>query len=141
MNINKEDIYIGLDKVSKDNAILMAGNALVNNGYVKKSYIDTMFSREKITSTYIGNGVGIPHGTDEGKKEVLQSGVVILQFKEGIEYNNEIAHLVIGIAGKGNDHLDILSELAVELSDESKVDKLVQANSADEFLELISKGN
>ena len=77
--LNENNIFLGLDSVSKEEAITLAGRKLVENGYVKEEYIPAMLEREKVMTTYMGMGVAIPHGVNEAKKEILSSGIVILQ--------------------------------------------------------------
>lgn len=133
----KENIFLGLDSVSKEDAIVLAGQKLVENGYVNENYIEAMLEREKLMTTFMGMGVAIPHGVNEAKKEVKESGIVILQFPEGVDFDGEKAHLVIGIAGVGNEHLEILSNIAVVLDDEL-TDRLKNSTSKDEVLEAFA---
>ena len=133
----KENIFLGLDSVSKEDAIVLAGQKLVENGYVNENYIEAMLEREKLMTTFMGMGVAIPHGVNEAKKEVKESGIVILQFPEGVDFDGEKAHLVIGIAGDGNEHLEILSNIAVVLDDEL-TDRLKNSTSKDEVLEAFA---
>ena len=129
----KENIFLGLDSISKEDAIVLAGKKLVENGYVNENYIDAMLEREKIMTTFMGMGVAIPHGVNEAKKEVKNSGMVILQFPEGVDFDGEKAHLVIGIAGVGNEHLEILSNIAVALDDDL-TDRLKDSTDKEEIL-------
>ena len=85
--LNENNIFLGLDSVSKEEAITLAGRKLVENGYVKEEYILAMLEREKVMTTYMGMGVAIPHGVNEAKKEILSSGIVILQFPNGIDFD------------------------------------------------------
>lgn len=133
----KENIFLGLDTVTKEEAIVLAGKKLVENGYVNENYIDAMLEREKIMTTFMGMGVAIPHGVNEAKKEVKNSGIVILQFPEGVDFDGEKAHLVIGIAGVGNEHLEILSNIAVVLDDDL-TDRLKDSTDKDEILEAFA---
>ena len=105
--------------VDKFEAIKMAGNLLVDNGYVEEKYIEAMIQREKDLSTYIGQGIAIPHGVNAAKDKVKKSGIVVLQFPQGIDFGEGIAYLVIGIAGRGNEHLAIISGLAEAMLDEN----------------------
>lgn len=139
MSLNKkvlceENIVLGLKSVSKEEAIVMTGQKLFENGYVKEEYIEAMLEREKIMTTYMGMGVAIPHGVNEAKKEILSSGIVILQFPEGVDFDGEKAYLMIGIAGVGNEHLEILSNIAIVLDDEL-TERLKDSNSKSELLE------
>lgn len=133
----KENIFLGLESVTKEEAIVMAGQRLVENGYVNENYIDAMLEREKIMTTFMGMGVAIPHGVNEAKKEVKSSGIVILQFPEGVDFDGEKAYLIIGIAGVGNDHLEILSNIAVALDDDL-TDRLKDSTDKDEFLQAFA---
>lgn len=133
----KENIFLGLESVTKEEAIVMAGQRLVENGYVNENYIDAMLEREKIMTTFMGMGVAIPHGVNEAKKEVKSSGIVILQFPEGVDFDGEKAYLIIGIAGVGNDHLEILSNIAVALDDDL-TDRLKNSTDKDEFLQAFA---
>ena len=131
----KDNIELGVELESQDEAIQRAGDLLVQNGYVEEKYIDSMFEREKSVSTFMGNAVAIPHGTSDSKQWVEKSGLSILTVPEGVEYGDgEIAMLIIGIAGKGDEHLEILSNIAQVCSDEENVAKIVQAESKDELL-------
>lgn len=133
----KENIFLGLEPVSKEDAIILAGQKLVENGYVNENYIEAMLEREKIMTTYMGMGVAIPHGVNEAKKEVKQSGIVILQFPEGVDFDGEKAYLIIGIAGVGNEHLEILSNIAVALDDDL-TDRLKDSTNKDEIIEAFA---
>ncbi|ARK28586.1 PTS sugar transporter subunit IIA [Halalkalibacter krulwichiae] len=133
--LSKENIELNKKVDTKENAIKMTGELLVARGYVEPSYIDRMLEREQLTSTYMGNFVAIPHGTEEGKQSVKESGIAIIQVPEGVEFGegNEVK-LLIGIAGKGDEHLDILSQIAIVLSEEENVEKIVAATSEEEIL-------
>jgi PTS system mannitol-specific IIC component len=120
----KDNIKIGLKSVSKTEAIKMAGQLLVDSGYVDKDYIEAMLQREEDLTTYIGNGTAIPHGVSSAKDKIKKTGISVLQFPNGIEFGDEKAYIIVGIAGVGNEHLQILSNLAELLEDESKVEEL-----------------
>ncbi|MCF6463637.1 PTS mannitol transporter subunit IICBA [Clostridium sp. Cult1] len=125
--LKKENILLGLESTSKKEAIDLAGKLLVDGGYVKPDYVDLMHKREEKLSTYIGNGVAIPHGDKNSKNCIIKSGIVILQFPEGIDFGDDnIAYLVIGIAGKDNEHLSILSNIASILGNEKLVEAIVK---------------
>ncbi|CUH97350.1 hypothetical protein P22_3477 [Propionispora sp. 2/2-37] len=136
-----ENIAINLDKKSKEEAVIAAGRMLAERGYVKDSYIKGMLEREKVCNTYIGNGVAIPHGTNGSKQDILKSGIVVMQYKDGIEYGEETAYLIIGIAGVGEEHLSILSKIALTIQDASTVERLVQSNQIKEVYEILLKIN
>ncbi|WP_250278330.1 PTS sugar transporter subunit IIA [[Clostridium] colinum] len=116
--LKQENIFLNLKVKSKEEAIKLAGEKLFEKGYIEKEYIETMLEREKLMTTFMGMGVAIPHGTNEGKKFVKKSAIVLLQFPEGVDFDGEKAYIVIGICGVGDEHLEILSKIAILLDDE-----------------------
>lgn len=134
------NIKTGLSSVSRDEAIKMAGQILVDDDYVGKDYIDAMLRREEQVSTYIGKGIAIPHGDNSAKDEIKASGLSILQFPKGVKFGDETAYIVIGIAGIGNEHLTILSNIATMLDEsENAVDILKKAKTPQEIYDLFVK--
>lgn len=126
LKLQASNIYLGLSSTDKEEAIKEAGKLLVENGYVKDGYIQGMIDRERELSTYMGAGIAIPHGTNKVKDEVIKTGMVILQYPEGIDFNGEKAHLLIGIAGKGDEHLQVLANVAISI-DEAGDEQLKEA--------------
>ena len=137
--LNKNNIVLGLERVSKEEAIKRAGEILAKEGYVKEEYIQAMLEREEIVSTYIGMGVAIPHGVGEAKKEVKKSGIAVLQYPNGVKFGDEVAYLVVGIAGVGDEHLTILSNIAMSLEDEGLVEKLRNTYDVNDILKVFNK--
>ncbi|MDN4076093.1 PTS sugar transporter subunit IIA [Fictibacillus terranigra] len=133
--LTKDNILLNAEVDSKDNAIRLTGGLLVENGYVEPQYIEKMLEREQLTSTYMGNFVAIPHGTEDAKQSVKESGIAIIQVPGGVEFGpgNEVK-LLIGIAGKGDEHLEILSKIAIVCSEEDNVLGIVNASSKEEIL-------
>lgn len=123
--------------VSKEEAIKAAGRLLCDLGYVEEEYIASMLEREKTVSTYMGMGVAIPHGTGSAKEKVKKTGIVFLQYPEGVDFGEEKAHLVFGIAGIGDEHLDLLAKIGTAIEDESKLEALKTTSSIDEVLEIL----
>lgn len=119
-----EGVKLGLPSVSKEEAIQAAGELLKELGCVGDAYIDAMQEREKLVSTYMGLGVAIPHGTSQAKGEVKKSGIVFLQYPDGVDFGDEKAQLVFGIAGVGDEHLDLLSNISNALEDEELLEAL-----------------
>lgn len=134
----EENIFMNQEFATKEEAIRFAGEALVKAGYVEESYVDAMIDREGITSTYMGNNVAIPHGTEDAKKAVIKSGFTVVQVPNGVDFNGEKAKMIFGIAGKDGTHLEILSGIAVVCSEQENVDKMVQAKSAKELKDIIN---
>jgi mannitol/fructose-specific phosphotransferase system IIA component len=110
---------------------------LVSGGYVDEHYIEEMIKREDLSTTFIGNDIAIPHGTESAKEDVLESGISVIQVPEGVDFNGQKARMVFGIAGKDNTHLEILSNIAILCSDMDNVEKLVAAKSKEEIMELL----
>ncbi|MBU8879294.1 PTS sugar transporter subunit IIA [Bacillus sp. FJAT-29790] len=138
----KENILLNAAVASKEEAIKLTGSILVEKGYVDSNYIEKMLEREQLTSTYMGNFVAIPHGTEESKSFVKESGISFIQVPQGVDFGaGNIVKLLIGIAGKDNEHLDILSKIAIVCSEEENIEKLVSAKSADEILAIFEEVN
>ncbi|MCM3117991.1 PTS mannitol transporter subunit IICBA [Neobacillus sp. MER 74] len=136
--LREENIFLNQEFASKEEAIRFAGRALVKAGYVKESYIDAMIARDEMTSTYMGNDVAIPHGTEEAKKDVLNSGFTVLQVPNGVDFDGQKVRLIFGIAGKDGTHLEILSGIAVTCSDMANIERLVEAKSATEIMDILN---
>lgn len=134
----EENVFIGQRFRTKEEAIRFAGQALVKAGYVEESYVGDMLKREEITTTYMGNNVAIPHGTEEAKKAVIKSGFTVVQVPNGVDFDGERAKMIFGIAGKDGTHLEILSGIAVVCADQDNVDRLVAAKSAKEIIDIIN---
>lgn len=117
--LTKANVKVGLKSVSKEEAIKAAGELLFKGGYVEEPYIQGMLNREKDITTYIGKGIAIPHGENAVKECVKESGIVVLQYPDGVPFGDDKAYLIIGIAGRGNDHLAILANLATTMDEYS----------------------
>jgi PTS system mannitol-specific IIA component len=126
---------------SKDDAIREAGQLLVDSGAVTPEYVDAMFEREKSVSTYMGNYLAIPHGTNEAKDTITRSALSVVRYDEPIDWDGNEVRFAIGIAGVNNGHLAILNKIAIVFSDTDEVDKLVAAGSADELYTLLHAVN
>ena len=125
---------------SREEAIRRAGELLVANGNVEDRYIDSMLEREKSVSTYMGNSVAIPHGTNDSKQWITRSGLSVVTVPDGVEYGDgEVAHLIIGIAGKGDEHLDILSRISLVVAEEENVERIVQAETKEELIAIFEE--
>ncbi|UBH13498.1 PTS sugar transporter subunit IIA [Macrococcus armenti] len=131
--ISTENILINQTIANRDSAIEAAGSKLIEIGAVTEDYIAAMKEREAIVSTYMGNFLAIPHGTDEAKSAVLNSGIVLIQAPEGIDWDGNEVKVVVGIAGKDGEHLDLLSQIAIVFSEEENVERVINAQSAEEI--------
>ena len=131
------NILTGLPSESKEDAILRAGHMLEASGYVESGYAESMLEREKVASTYMGMGLAIPHGTSETKALVRESGIVVLQYPDGVDFGEEKARLVIGIAGAGDAHLDILAKISSALDDEEVLERLSVTSDPEDILKTL----
>ncbi|MCG7339958.1 PTS sugar transporter subunit IIA [Staphylococcus sp. ACRSN] len=138
---SNENIFINATVTNQNEAIEKAGNALVSSGAVTDAYIQAMKDREQVVSTFMGNGLAIPHGTDEAKASVLKSGLTLLQIPEGIDWDGEEVKVVVGIAGKDGEHLDLLSKIAITFSEEENVDRIINAKSAEEIKQVFEEAD
>jgi len=140
--LTKNNIKVGLTSVTKAEAIRMAGRMLVDSGYAEEPYVEAMIEREQDISTYIGRGIAIPHGVSSAKNSIKKSGLVVLQFPDGIDFGEETAYLIVGIAGKDNEHLAILANIATALDEyESKVKELYTTKDTDLIYKLFTNTN
>jgi PTS system mannitol-specific IIA component len=127
---------------NQDEAIREAGQLLVDAGAVTPAYIDAMYEREKSVSTFMGNSLAIPHGTNEAKESIMASALSVVRYDDPINWGGKgDARFVVGIAGVNNGHLAILSKIAIVFSDMDEVDKLIAAKSAEEVYELLNAVN
>jgi PTS system mannitol-specific IIC component len=131
--LDRKRLLTGLPSESKEEAILRAGRLLEKAGCAGTGYAEAMLERERMMTTYMGMGLAIPHGTSEAKGKVLRSGISILQYPEGIDFGNEKAYLVIGIAGVGDEHLEILAKISSALEDEALLGRLSREADAEEI--------
>ncbi|MCG0275833.1 MAG: PTS sugar transporter subunit IIA [Thermosediminibacteraceae bacterium] len=139
--LKESAIIVGAKAKDKYEAIEIVGELLVKEGRVERSYIDEMKKREDLLTTYIGNGIAIPHGGSEAKEKIIKSGIAVAQFPEGVDFGNgNKAYIVIGIAAKGDEHLEILSNIASACEDEERVKKLVESKEPREILRLFREG-
>ncbi|UOQ43817.1 PTS sugar transporter subunit IIA [Halobacillus salinarum] len=140
--LTAKTIELGADFSSKEEAIRYVGAMLRDQGYVNDEYIGEMLEREEVTSTYMGNYVAIPHGTEAAKKDVLETGLAVVTVPDGVDFGGgNIVKLLIGIAGKGNEHLEILSQIAIVCSEEENIDTILNADSKEEILSLFNEVN
>lgn len=122
---------------TRDEAIAEVGELLVSTGSVTTDYVTAMFARESSVSTYMGNLLAIPHGTNESKDEVHHSAVAVVRYDHDIDWGGHPVRFVIGIAGKGDSHLEVLGAIALVFSDLSAVDDLQKASSANQVLDRL----
>ena len=135
-----ENVKVGCKADTKENVIRQIGQMLVDSGYVSPSYVDAMVKREESFSTYMGNELALPHGVEEAKKEIKASGIAVMIFPEGTDWGGETVKVVVGIAGVGEEHLQILSVIAEQALEEGNMERIING-SAQEVYEILKGGN
>ncbi|SDC23926.1 PTS system D-mannitol-specific IIA component, Fru family [Pelagirhabdus alkalitolerans] len=139
--LTKENVILGATLSDKEKAIRYTGQILVDNGYVDELYVDKMVEREQVATTYMGNNVAIPHGTEDAKKAVKETGLSVVICPQGVDFNGNTVNILIGIAGKGDEHLEVLSKIALVCADEDNIQTLIKASSKEEIIEIFSGVN
>ncbi len=138
LSIGAEDVVLGLAPVDRERCIRDSGALLVARGCVGEPYVDAMVERDRLTSVYIGMGIAIPHGTNEAKDSVVRTGVVLQQYPEGVDFDGERAQLVFGIAGRGEEHLEVLANICRILEDEAVLEKMKTTDDVDWVVRVLS---
>lgn len=138
LELSESNIHLNANAIDKQQAIEMAASALVQAGNVENGYLQGMLARELQTSTFLGNGIAIPHGTLDTRSMVKKTGVQVFQFPQGIEWGEgNIAYVVIGIAARSDEHLSLLRQLTHVLSDEDTAAKLAKITDVAEFCAIL----
>lgn len=139
LNVGQVRIHSG--SVSREDAMREAADILESAGAVTSAYFDAMQQREVTVSTYMGNELAIPHGTNETKDAILDSALSFVRYDGGVDWGGEPVSFVVGIAGKGDEHLEILSQIALIFSDDDEVARLKEAGTPEELFALLSSVN
>ncbi|GGG67199.1 PTS sugar transporter subunit IIA [Paenibacillus radicis (ex Gao et al. 2016)] len=141
MNIlNREKVKLNVKVNDKFEAIRMAGQLLVEAGHVEPTYVDKMLEREQLSSTYLGAGLAMPHGTNDSKPFIKSTGMSILVIPDGVDFGGETANLVIGLAAVGDEHMEVLSSVAVLVSEEEDMARILQAQTEEELIAIFEEG-
>ncbi|WES66845.1 fused PTS fructose transporter subunit IIA/HPr protein [Superficieibacter sp. HKU1] len=136
--LSVQDIHPGQQAGNKEEAIRQVAAALVQAGNVADGYVNGMLAREQQTSTFLGNGIAIPHGTTDTRDQVLKTGVQVYQFPQGVTWGEgQTAYVAIGIAASSDEHLGLLRQLTHVLSDDSVAEQLKTATTAEELRALL----
>ncbi|MBJ5825823.1 fused PTS fructose transporter subunit IIA/HPr protein [Salmonella enterica subsp. enterica serovar Meleagridis] len=136
--LSVHDIHPGEQAGNKEEAIRQIAAALAQAGNVAGGYVDGMLAREQQTSTFLGNGIAIPHGTTDTRDQVLKTGVQVFQFPQGVIWGEgQVAYVAIGIAASSDEHLGLLRQLTHVLSDDSVAEQLKSATTAEELRALL----
>lgn len=136
--IEKDHIELQASVTSKEEAIRKSGQLLVDSGCVEPAYVDGMLAREETMSTYLGNGVAIPHGEYDNREDIHRTGISVLQLPDGVEWGpDETAYLIIGIAASSDEHVGVLSKLAEVVEDEDYTQRLINTTDPSLILEAL----
>ncbi|MEW2329678.1 PTS sugar transporter subunit IIA [Micromonospora chersina] len=135
--LDRRSIRLDVTAANREDAIRRSGAVLVEIGAVDPSYVEAMLARERSISTYMGEGVAIPHGTLAGKDAVRRDALAVLRFPAGVDWGGEQVVLCVAIAARGDGHVALLAQLAEVLLDPQRARALGQATEADEILRLL----
>ena len=141
LTLSSDNIFLGMKPTSKQDAIKFAGEQLVKLGNVKPEYVEGMFAREELVTTYLGESIAVPHGTIEAKQYVQKTGIVFCQYPEGIQWGedeDDIAKLVIGIAAQGDEHNMVLMAITNSLDDEEAIECLKSTSNPEDVLRILN---
>jgi mannitol/fructose-specific phosphotransferase system IIA component len=136
--LKKENIVLNQPKTDRETVIRRCGRMLFDSGYANEHYIEGMIKRDNSFSTGIGNFIAIPHGEEAYKKDIISTGIVVLTFPEGIDWHGTPVYLVIGIAAKGDEHLDIMGNVVDHLDTGEDTIRLVKTASVEEIYKMLS---
>ena len=140
IRLGQEDVCLNAALKTKTDAIRQAGELLVQSGHIQPGYVESMLAREEAANTYLGNGIAIPHGLPENRELILETGISVTQVPEGVEWNpGETVYLVVGIAAKSDEHLDILRNLTHVLDDEATVQRLAHTDDPREIVHRLTQ--
>jgi len=144
MELKAEMIQLDQSFSSKEEAIRASGDLLIQDGAVEDKYVDYMLEREKVVSTHMGNFVAIPHGTADAKENVNHTAISFVQVPAGVDFGDgageeKQAMAIFGIAGVGDEHLDLLQKIAIVCSDVKNVVRLAEADTAEEVIEILKE--
>jgi mannitol PTS system EIIA component len=131
-------IVLDAKVTGRDDAIRRAGTLLAEAGAVDPEYIDQMLERERVVSTYVGDGIAMPHGTLTAKIDVMSEGLSVLLLADPVDWAGQPVTLVIGIAAHGRRYITLLSQLATALLDDGRATSLREATTADQVRVLLA---
>lgn len=139
--LSVDQIRLAGEATTKLEAMREAHQILLDAGAVTPAYLPAMLEREATVSTYMGNFLAIPHGTNESKEAILSSALSFVRYPQAIDWDGNPVHFVVGIAGVENQHLEILSKIAIVFSDDDEVAALLAAESPAEILDILGEVN
>jgi PTS system mannitol-specific IIA component len=108
---------------------------------VDEGYIDLMVERDRASTVYVGNGVAVPHGTKASQQFVKSTGLAIIQVPQGVDFGGgNVARVLIALAARGDEHIDLLTEIAETCADDERLERLVSASSPKELIAVLGAG-
>lgn len=137
--LKKTNIKTNCTVCSSDEAILRVGKDLVDSGYVEEKYVEGMIERDHSLSVFMGNRIALPHGEYDYKKNILHSGIVVHVYPEPIDWHGEAVSLVIGLAGIGEEHIQILANVATVFGEIEAVDEVISHQNVDLIYDLLTQ--
>jgi mannitol/fructose-specific phosphotransferase system IIA component len=136
--IGRDAVLLTQRAADKWDALRQSGELLVRIGAVAPPYADAILERERSISTYMGEGVAIPHGTDASRVHVRRTALGVLRFPDGVDWGDGVVTLCIPIAASGDEHVAVLSALARILTEPEQAERLRSATDPDEVLALLA---
>jgi mannitol/fructose-specific phosphotransferase system IIA component len=140
IKLSQGNIRLNAQARDKTEAIRIAGRLLVDGGNMQSGYIESMLAREKVANTYLGNGIAIPHGLPRDRELILETGISVTQFPDGVQWNpGETVHLVVAIAARSDEHIELLANLTDVLDDPQTVQRLAQTREPLDIIERLTQ--
>jgi mannitol/fructose-specific phosphotransferase system IIA component len=124
---------------TKEEAIREAGALLVASGAVDPQYVEAMLDRERTISTYMGSYLAIPHGTNEAKGEIRRSAISLVRYEGTVDWDGNPVRVVVGIAGVGDEHLSLLSRIALVFTDADRVERVLAADTREALVAILAE--
>ncbi len=138
--LSEKTVRVNAAYRTKDEAIRACGELLLAAGHIEPQYIDAMIARDELSTTYVGNGVAVPHGTEASKPFVRKTGLAIVQVPGGVDFGKgRIARLLIAVAAAGNEHIELLTDIAQVCVDDEALGLLLSAKTSVELLAAIAR--
>jgi phosphocarrier protein FPr len=139
IELHQRQIQLHAQAANKADAIRQVGQILVESGHIQAGYIESMLGREAVANTYLGNGIAIPHGLPQDRELIKRTGIAVLQVPAGVIWNaGETVRLVVGIAAKSDEHIDVLRQLTRVLGNQEQVAQLAQTSDPRDIIEALT---
>lgn len=136
--IRLENIEMNVPSEDREAAIRRVGEMLVRSGYVEEEYIEGMLARDNSFSTYMGNMIALPHGENKYKENILSTGIAVVTYPDGIEWQGQTVKMVIGIAANADEHLEILGRIVDRMEEPEDVLNLVEGGDKQAVFDMLA---